>query len=141
MQKKTLTMLMAGCLLLGSVFGCGKNAVPEGETIEKPTILTHVYSGEDIALSEEYDIQEYLGIRDGSFVFLGSYFKETEGSTPEEYTYESYPVLCSLPTIWKSSWMTEPRTESKIWCASFPGAILTISIWIRSVRTEKGIST
>ena len=91
------SLLLVCCLLAGLLSGCGKDTAPEGEVIEKPTILTHVYRGEDLELADAYDIQEYLGIRDGNFVFLGSYFRETPGETPEEYTYESYPVLCTLP--------------------------------------------
>jgi len=98
MQKNTIfALLLAFCLTAGCMSGCGKEKVPEGEIIEKPTVLTHVYKGEDLALSDAYNISEYLGVKDNNFIFLGNYFKETEGATPEEYTYESYPVLCYLP--------------------------------------------
>ena len=60
MKKKWLSVLLSICLSAGMLAGCGKgDKVPEGEPIEKPTLLTHVYKGADLELSEEYYVQDY----------------------------------------------------------------------------------
>jgi len=98
LKMKRMTLLLAFCMLTGVFTGCGnKNKDPEGEPVEKPTVLTHVYKGEDIVLSEEYYIQDFLGMKDDSFVFLASYSHSEGEVDTESFVYEYYPVLCSVP--------------------------------------------
>lgn len=97
-QKRILTMLLIALLTLGSFTACN-NKVDEtvqGEVVEKPTILTNVYRGEDIEVAEDYSINDYLGMEDGNMVFLASYFKELV-VTDDDYQYESWPALCYIP--------------------------------------------
>jgi len=97
-RKKGMILFLAGLLAAGTLHGCGKNNdIAEGEQIEKPVVLTHVYKGEDLELSEEYYVQDYLGIKDDCFVFLGSYYHEEGDWESEDYFYEQYPVLCYSP--------------------------------------------
>lgn len=97
-RKRMLALLLAALLTCGMVTGCKKDTVDEvqGEVVEKPTVLTHVYKGEDIDLPEEYSISSYLGTQDGNMVFQASYFKELV-VTDDDYQYENWPALCYLP--------------------------------------------
>ncbi|MBR4960273.1 MAG: hypothetical protein IKY52_05195 [Clostridia bacterium] len=51
MRKTLLSLLLAVGLLAGGFSGCGKKeTLPEGDPVEKPTVLTHVYKGADLDL-------------------------------------------------------------------------------------------
>lgn len=96
-QKRILTMLFAALLTLSSFTACNKvDDMVQGEVVEKPTILTNVYKGEDIEVAEEYSVNDYLGMEDGNMVFLASYFKELV-VTEDDYQYESWPAICYIP--------------------------------------------
>lgn len=92
--------MLAICgILLTAIFlltACGKSDKVEGDVREKPTILTNVYQGEEIALPENYSIQSYLGMEDDNLVFLAQYFKELV-VTEDDYQTESWRALCYVP--------------------------------------------
>ncbi len=98
MKKRWLTAVLASLLLL-STTACNKNNEQPVEKIEAPTVLTHVYKGQDIEMpaEEEYTIREYLGVDGENLLFWGNYFHYEEDPETGEFTYENYPVTCTVP--------------------------------------------
>lgn len=85
-------------LMLGS---CGaktnKDAETEGQVVDKPTVLTNVYTCRDLTLPEGYYINSYAGMKDGAFQFQGNYYESSGEYGTEEYYALSKSVLIALP--------------------------------------------
>jgi len=103
-MKKLCSLLMAGWMLIGLLIGCGtlpgmeETNLPEME--ELPTILTHVYSGEDFDTGGSYP-GLYIGMmnecllfqqtktetRDGREVVIPGYLSVTMDGGPHTQTW------------------------------------------------------
>ena len=73
---------VAAVLALLTLAGCGTKTntdkETEGQVIEKPQLITNVYTCRDLTLPEGYYINSYAGFKDGAFQFQGNY-SESKG--------------------------------------------------------------
>ncbi len=121
MKKRWLTAVLAALLLVSAV-GCNKTEEVPVEKIEAPTVLTHVYKGEDIALPDEagYNIRDFLGQDGEDLLFWGTYYHSEGDPEKGDYTYEHYPILCRMPGAGG-----EPVIEKVDWAENIDKICLT----------------
>ncbi len=122
MKKRWLSAVLAALLLVSAV-GCNKNTTEmEVVKIDPPTVLTHVYKGEDIALPDEegYNIRDFLGQDGEDLLFWGTYYHMEGDPEKEDYSYEYYPIICRLPGAGG-----DPVIEKVDWAENIDKIVLT----------------
>lgn len=92
---------IAAVLALLTLAGCGTKTntdkETEGQVIEKPQLLTNVYTCRDLTLPEGYYINSYAGFKDGAFQFQGNYSESKGKYGSEDFYGLTKNVLIALP--------------------------------------------
>ncbi len=96
MWRKGIGALLAVFAILGAA-GCIKST-PDGEPVETPTVLTHVFDGTPLVSerSEEY-IYGYYGISDGALQFRLSSRESSGTQGTDDYHFYSRTFTRALP--------------------------------------------
>ncbi len=139
-MKKQYTAAVLAILLLLSTTACTKDEPPV-EKIEAPTVLTNVYKGKIIEMpqAEDYSIREYLGIDGDNLLFWGNYFHAEENPETGEFTYENYPVTCTVPITGGEPVIEklDMSIENLRSLSLFDGGIMALqSIWDENTMAE-----
>lgn len=90
--KKRIAVCAVLCCIAGALTGCGKTEDTETDslvTADTPALLTNIYTGTEIALSDSYSLGDFLYATEDSVVFEVSHWEEvTDEETGESLRKE-----------------------------------------------------